>query len=235
MSRNFTNFADMENNENIVKILEYNTHRDKMALPEYGRGVQKMISQIKTIEDKAKRSEQARAIVRVMEILNPSIHLQENWEQALWDHLYMISDYDLDIDSPYPMPEKKTREIAPQMVPLQKKPIKATHYGRNIESIIDLIAEEEEGEVKNAMIRDLGIYMRTQYLIWNKDSVTDSTIFADIEKLSDGRIKVPEGISLGEVSKQANFSRPGLGAGPSQQKNRLAKRQQNQKGFKKRK
>jgi len=225
----------MENNENIVKVLEYNTHRDRMTLPEYGRGVQKMINRVKTIEDRDKRSEQARAVVRVMEILNPSIHLQENWEQALWDHLFMIADYDLDIDSPYPVPEKKVREVAPLAVPLQKKPIKATHYGRNIESIIDLIAEKEEGEVRNAMIRDLGIYMRTQYLIWNKDSVTDETIFADIEKLSDGRIKVPEGISLGEISKQANFSRPGLGVGPSQSKNRGQKRPQNQKNFKKRK
>jgi len=226
----------MENNENIVKILEYNTHRDKMALPEYGRGVQKMIQQVMSIQDREKRSEQARAVVRVMEILNPSIHLQDNWEQALWDHLFMISDYSLDIDSPYPMPEKKAREAAPQMVPVQKKPIKATHYGRNIESIIDLIAEKEDGQVKSAMIRDLGIYMRTQYLIWNKDSVNDATIFADIEKLSDGRIKVPEGISLGEVSRQANFSRPGLGPGLSQQqKNRGSKRQQNQKNFKKRK
>ena len=94
---------------------------------------------------------------------------------------------------------------------MKKNPIKARHYGRNIESIIDLIATEPEGEVKTAMIRSLAIYMRQQYLIWNKDSVADETIFADIEKLSDYRIKVPEGLSLSKISGDANFSRPGLG------------------------
>ena len=94
---------------------------------------------------------------------------------------------------------------------LKKKPVKANHYGRNIESIIELITQEPEGEVKTAMIRSLAIYMRQQYLIWNKDSVADETIFADIEKLSDYRLKVPEGITLSRISNDANYSRPGMG------------------------
>jgi hypothetical protein len=98
----------------------------------------------------------------------------------------------------------------PRVIPLKGKPVKATHYGRNIESIIDLIASEPEGEVKTAMIRSLAIYMRQQYLIWNKDSVADQTIFNDIEKLSDYRIKVPEGISLTRIADSASFSRPGM-------------------------
>lgn len=196
--------------ENTVRILEYNTHREKVTLPEYGRGVQKMVEHIKTIEDKAKRSEQAKAVVRVMEILNPSIHGQENWEHTLWDHLYIISGYDLDIDAPYPMPQRKDIEAVPHVVPVQKKPIKATHYGRNIESIIEIIVEKEDGEQKTAMIRDLGIYMRTQYLIWNKDSVNEETILNDIVKLSDGRITIPEGLQLGEVSRQTSYNRPGM-------------------------
>jgi hypothetical protein len=96
------------------------------------------------------------------------------------------------------------------VIPLKNKPVKATHYGRNIESIIDLIAGEPEGEVKTAMIRSLAIYMRQQYLIWNKDSVADQTIFSDIEKLSDYRIKVPEGISLTKIADSASFARPGM-------------------------
>lgn len=217
--------------DNIVQILQYNTHREKLRLPEYGRLIQKMVDDVKKIEDRDKRSEQARAVVRSMEILNPSIHNQENWERTLWDNLFILADYDLDIDAPFPMPEKTVIESRPQVVPVQKKPIKATHYGRNIESIIDLISEKEDGEVKNAMIRDLGIYMRTQYLIWNKDSVSDQTIFQDIEKLSDGRIRVPEGISLGEISQKANFSRPGINPGGQNNKNR----KQNRPQFRKRK
>lgn len=196
--------------ENIVNMLEYNTHRETLALPEYGRGVHKMIAFVKTIEDREKRTRQARAVVRVMEILNPAVHSQENWEQMLWDHLFIMADYDLDIDAPYPVPARKEIESAPNIIPIQKKPIKASHYGRNIESIIELIAEKPDGEEKTAMIRDLAIYMRTQYLIWNKDSVSDSTIFSDIEKLSDGRVKVPEGMELSQLSRQASYNRPGM-------------------------
>lgn len=201
--------------ENIVNVLEYNTHREKMTLPEYGRLVQKLVENVKQIPDREKRSQQAKAVVRIMELLNPSIHQQENWEHTLWDSLYIIADYDLDIDSPFPVPQRKEVEAVPRVIPVQKKPVKATHYGRNIESIIELIAAREDGEEKTAMIQDLAIYMRTQYLIWNKDSVEDRTIFNDIEKLSDGRIKVPEGLELTQINKQATFNRPGLGAGDS--------------------
>ena len=197
------------NEENPI-ILDYNTEREKLAMPEYGRNVLKMVEDLKRIEDRTKRSEQARAVVRVMEILNPQVHSADNWEQKLWDHLYIMAGYDLDVDSPYPMPSPEQRKSRPEIIPLKKKPIKATHYGRNIESIIDLIASEPEGEMKTAMIRSLAMYMRQQYLIWNKDSVADTTIFSDIEKLSDYRIKVPEGLTLSRISSDSNFSRPGM-------------------------
>ncbi len=197
------------NEENPI-ILDYNTEREKLAMPEYGRNVLKMVEDVKRIEDRAKRSEQARAVVRVMEILNPQVHSADNWEQKLWDHLYIMAGYDLDVDSPYPMPSPEQRKSRPEIIPLKKKPIKATHYGRNIESIIDLIASEPEGEMKTVMIRSLAMYMRQQYLIWNKDSVADTTIFSDIEKLSDYRIKVPEGLTLSRISSDSNFSRPGM-------------------------
>ena len=197
------------NEENPI-ILDYNTEREKLAMPEYGRNVLKMVEDVKRIEDRAKRSEQARAVVRVMEILNPQVHSPDNWEQKLWEHLYIMAGYDLDVDSPYPMPSPEQRKSRPEIIPLKKKPIKATHYGRNIESIIDLIASEPEGEMQTAMIRSLAMYMRQQYLIWNKDSVADTTIFSDIEKLSDYRIKVPEGLTLSRISSDSNFSRPGM-------------------------
>ena len=201
----------MDINEHSIKLY-YNTEREKLAMPEYGRFILEMIETLKTIQDKDKRSEQARAVIKSMEILNPQVHQQEDWEHKLWDHLYIIAGYDLDIDSPYPAPEQTFMETKPVPIPLKTKPVKANHYGRNIESIIDLIAGHEDGEVKTAMIRSLAVYMRQQYLIWNKDSVADETIFKDIEKLSDYRIKVPEGIELGKISGSANFSRPGLSA-----------------------
>lgn len=208
-------------------MLDYNTEREKLSMPEYGRNVLKMVERMKSIEDRQKRTEQAKAVVRVMEILNPQVHLEDNWEQKLWDHLYIMAGFDLDVDSPYPVPTQEALQAKPMVIPLKKKPIKATHYGRNIESIIDLIASEEDGEQKTSMIRSLAIYMRQQYLIWNKDSVADYTIFDDIEKLSDYRIMVPEGISLTKISSDASFSKPGLNldfGGQNRKQNGQAKR-----------
>ena len=200
--------------------LEYNTQREPLKMSEYGRNILKMVEQLREIPDKAKRTEQARAIIKTMEILNPQVRQQENWEQKLWDHLYMIAGFDLDIDSPYPCPVKEDFETKPVPLPMKGTKIRATHYGRNIEKILDLLAAEPDGEVKTQMIRSLAIYMRQQYLIWNKDSVSDETIFADIEKLSEYKIKVPEGITLGKVSENADFSRPGIGNQGGQGKNK---------------
>lgn len=199
----------MENKEIDTCKLLYNTERVRLYIPEYGRNVQKMVEYLKTIEDREKRNEQAKAVIKVMEIINPAVKLQENFEHKLWDHLHIISGFSLDVDSPYPVPAPESLNEKPQMVPIEKRPIKATHYGRNIENIIELIASTEDGEVKTGMIRTLASYMRQQYLIWNKDTVSDQTIFQDIEKLSDYRIKVPEGLELGRTDAGANFSRPG--------------------------
>lgn len=234
----FVIFADcekvtnMENMEIDACKLVYNTERVKLHIPEYGRNVQKMVDYLKTIEDRGKRNEQARAIIKVMEILNPSVHLQDDYEHKLWDHLFVISGFDLDVDAPYPMPTPESLHLRPEVVPIMKKPIKANHYGRNIENMIDLVAEKEDGETKTSMIRSLAIYMRQQYLIWNKDTVSDETIFQDIEKLSDNRIKVPEGLRLGRVDAGQNYSRPGIGQ-PKQGRNQNMRQRNNQKNYRK--
>ena len=199
----------MENKDIETCKLLYNTERVRLYVPEYGRNVQKMVDYLKTIEDREKRNEQARTVIKVMEIINPAVHPQDHYEHTLWDHLHIISGFDLDVDSPYPVPAPESLNEEPLPVPIQKKPIKAVHYGRNIENIIELIALTEDGEIKTAMIRSLAIYMRQQYLIWNKDTVADETIFQDIERLSDYRIKVPEGLQLSRIDSSANYARPG--------------------------
>lgn len=219
----------MENKETDTCKLLYNTERVKLYIPEYGRNVQKMVDYLKTIEDRQKRNEQAKAVIKVMEILNPAVHLQENYEQKLWDHLYIISGFDLDVDAPYPMPAPESLQERPQMVPIQKKAIKAVHYGRNIENMVEMIAEKEEGETREAMIRSLAVYMKQQYLVWNKETVTDDMIFQDIETLSEGRIKVPEGISLGKIDNVNGFARPGNPQGKQNNRNHRQKNQKNRK------
>jgi len=196
-----------------TNLLDYNTEREALKMPEYGRNILKMVEMLKGIPDRDKRSEQARAVIKSMEILNPQVHTQEDFQHKLWDQLYIISGFNLDIDSPYPCPVPEEFETKPVPIPMKGSKIKAAHYGRNIEKIINLLCDEPDSEIKTEMIRSLAIYMRQQYLIWNKDSVADETIFADIEKLSDHRLKVPDGISLSKISMDANYSRPGQGNG----------------------
>ena len=169
-----------------------------------------MVEKMKTIPERDKRTEQVRAIVKVMELLNPQVRQLDNFEHKLWDHLYMIAGFDLDVDSPWPCPVEEELNTRPVPIPMKGEKIKATHYGRNIEKIINLLCDEPDGELKTEMIRSLAIYMRQQYLIWNKDSVSDETIFKDIEKLSEYRLKVPEGIKLHQISADASYARPGL-------------------------
>ena len=212
----------MEASENSIKLY-YNTEVEKLQMPEYGRLVLQMVEQVKAIPDRAKRTRQAQAVVKVMETLNPQVHQQENYAQKLWDHLFIIAGYDLDVDSPYPKPVPEVVNSRPDPIPLNTKPIRARHYGRNIESILDLIATEPDGEMKTGMIRALAIYMRQQYLIWNKDTVTDQTIFQDIERLSGGRVKVPAGLELSKLSADVSFSRPGMNMGGGNKANKGGK------------
>lgn len=226
------NIGIMEINEIDTCKLLYNTERVRLYIPEYGRNVQKMVEYIKTIEDRQKRNEQARAVIKVMEIINPAVKLQENFEHKLWDHLHIISGFSLDVDSPYPVPAPESLNEKPLMVPIEKRPIKATHYGRNIENIIELIAQTEDGDAKTEMIRSLAVYMRQQYLIWNKDTVSDQTIFQDIVKLSGDRITIPEGLELNRVDNGANFSRPGQNQSKGNKNQRQKNNQKNRKQHK---
>ena len=186
--------------------MDYNTYREKLILPEYGRHVQKMIERVKGIEDKQKRSEQIQAVVNVMALLNPSLKDYPDYKRKLWDHVYAIAGYDLDIDAPYEKPSPAQKAAKPDPIPVDKTPIKATCYGRNIENMIDLVAGIEDDTVKTEMIRTLARYMRQQYLIWNKDSVADETILNDMARLAQGKLEIPEGLELGAV--HGEFNRP---------------------------
>ena len=209
----------MENKEMDTCKLLYNTERVKLYIPEYGRNVQKMVDYIKTIEDRQKRNEQARAVIKVMEILNPAVHLQDNFEQKLWDHL--------DVDAPYPMPAPESLNEGPRPVPIQKQQIKAAHYGRNIENMIELIASHQDDEAKLAMMRTLAGYMKQQYLIWNKDTVSDASIYNDMEMLSDGKITVPD--SLRNERLEISHSHQRQGNNGQGKKNGNFKQKNNQK------
>ena len=182
--------------------MDYNTQRDKLLMSEYGRHVQDMVNYVKNIPNKEKRNEQIQAVVAVMGTLNPQLRDINDFKHKLWDHVQVIADFDIDIDSPYPTPTKETLNTKPNVIPIQKSPIKIAHYGRNIQNMIDVIAEKEEGEIKVYMIKTLASYMMQQYLIWNKDTVEEQTIFRDIVALSNGRITIPEDMHLSSVQSE---------------------------------
>jgi len=222
--------------------MDYNTGREKLIMPEYGRYIQQMIEKVRGIEDREKRSEQIKAVINAMSALNPQPKDVQDARQKLWDHAYQIAGYDLDVDSPYPVPERADYEARPEKIALETKPLKAAHYGRNIQNMVDAIAARPDDELKDMMIKAMALYMRQQYLIWNKDTVSEETIFADIAKLSEGRLTVPSHIHLDAVGANASFSRPGMMAlnissggynRPGQQSNSKNGKKNNKKRWKK--
>lgn len=194
----------------------YNTTRAKLLMPEYGRHVQDMIEYVVNIPDRQKRNEQIQAVVSVMGTLNPQLRDVVDFRHKLWDHVQIISDFKIDIDSPYPLPSRESVQTKPDPIPLKKDKIRASCYGRNIQNMIDLIADREDDDVKKHMIRVIAIYMKQQYLIWNKDSVSEETIFEDIKALSGGRLTVPADVHIGSGMADASTRKPHI-PGNSQQ------------------
>ena len=202
-------------------------------MPEYGRHVQKMVEQVKAIEDKEKRNEQIKAVVSVMGILNPQLRDQPDFKHKLWDHVQIISGFDIDIDSPYPLPTKEDFMTKPEPVPFSTEPLKAAHYGRNIQNMVNVIASMPDDEERDKIIKSMAVYMRQQYPIWNKDTVSEETIFKDIEILSGGKLIVPEHIHLENISSKEKFARPGImGQNSMQTPQRQNFRKQNNKNNK---
>ena len=146
--------------------MDYNTTRDKLIMPEYGRHIQKMVEQVKEIPDKEKRNEQIKAVVQVMGILNPQLRDQPDFKHKLWDHVQIISGFDIDIDSPYPLPTQEDFMTKPDPVPVNYEPLKAAHYGRNIQNMVNVIAAMPDDEERDKIIKSMAVYMRQQYLIW---------------------------------------------------------------------
>jgi hypothetical protein len=123
---------------------DYNTQRRKLRLPEYGRHIQKMIQYVKTIEDREERNRQMMAVIAVMGNLNPHLRDIVDFRHKLWDHVYLIADFDIDIDSPYPIPVPETFDEKPQAIPYPQSPLAVMHYGRNVENILNAIAKRPE-------------------------------------------------------------------------------------------
>ena len=206
--------------------MDYNTQREKLILPEYGRYIHNMVQDAKKIPDKEARTRQIKAIINAMSMLNPHLREVNDYQHKLWDHVYIIADYELDVDAPFPPPVREAFVTKPHAIDAEREPVKIMHYGRNIQNMVKAIASKPEGEERDAMTMALASYMRKQYLFWNKDTVSDNTIFNDIRSLSNGTLIVPEGAKLSEI--QGEFRQPNTQRAPQRQnqwhKNKKKKR-----------
>jgi len=183
-------------NENI----EYNTQREHLTIPEYGRSVQKMVEFTITIADREQRSKAAQTIVNVMLALNPHLRELADYKHKLWDHLHIISDFKLDVDSPYPAPSKESTQTKPQRIKYPTGAIRYKYYGRTMESMLAKVAEMEEGQGKEQITQNLANFMKMSYLTWNKDTVDDSTIINHLDELSKGNLKLHESARLNHTA-----------------------------------
>lgn len=177
----------------MIDQLEYNTERQKLIIPEYGRHIQKMVEHAVTIEDLEKRNKIAKSIIAVMGNLNPHLRDVPDFQPMLWDQLFIISDFKLEVDSPFPIPTKEELMERPEPLDYPQNFPKYRFYGNNIKRMIDVANEWEDGEKKEALVLTIANHMKKSYLNWNKDTVEDDVIFGHLFELSDGKINLREG------------------------------------------
>ena len=172
----------------MIENIEYNTERNKLIIPEYGRHLQKMIDYAVSIEDFEERNKVAKAIIDVMGNLNPHLRDVNDFKHKLWDQLFIISDFKLDVDSPFDKPTREELAERPEPLPYPQNFPKYRFYGNNIKRMIDVALRWEEGDLKQALVVTIANHMKKCFLNWNKDTVTDIVIFNQLFELSDGKI-----------------------------------------------
>ncbi len=168
--------------------MEYNTSLPHMIIPEYGRNIQKMIDFAKTVKDKTERNKVAQSIIDVMGALNPHLRDITDFKHKLWDHLFIISGFKLDVDSPYPMPTAATFQTKPDRIKIPSQKIKYKHYGKITEDVIEKASQYPEGPEKEVLTEVIANLMKRSYLTWNRDTVSDQTILSQMEELSKGKL-----------------------------------------------
>ena len=186
--------------------MEYNTNRTKLLMPEYGRNIQQMVEYCKSILSKEERNEVAKTIVEFMGQRNPHLRDEENYKHKLWDHLYILADYDLDVDAPYPFPTKEELAQKPNRMDYPSFENEYKFYGKSILQLIDRAIELEEGEEKEALIQVIANNMKKSYNVYNKEHVQDEVIFRHLKELSQDKLDLT-GIETLDKSKIYHPSR----------------------------
>ena len=208
--------------------MEYNTQLPHLQIPEYGRNIQVMIEHCVTIEDRDERNKCAKAIIQIMGQLNPHLRDIADYTHKLWDHLFLISKFKLDVDSSYPRPTPETFTTKPKNVPYPASKIRYKHYGKTIERIIDVAKKYEEGPEKKELTRLIANHLKKSYVNWNKDSVTDDVIFNQFKEMTNNELVIDEAMALTHANelknKNHNNQTPiSISSGGGKNKNRFNK------------
>ena len=174
----------------MIDNIEYNTEREHLIIPEYGRHMQKMINYAKSRETKEERNKVAKAIISVMGNLQPHLRDVPDFQHKLWDQFFIMADFDIDVDSPYPLPSREELYARPETLKYPQNFPKYRFYGNNIKTMIDVACTWEEGDLKEALVYTIANHMKKCFLNWNKDTVEDDVIFGHLRELSDGKIDI---------------------------------------------
>lgn len=170
--------------------MQYNTTRGRLLLPEYGRNVQNMIRHAMEIEDREERNRAARAIIEVMGQLNPHLRDVDDFRHKLWTHLFIMSDFKLDVDSPYEIPKKEMLDEKPALMPYPKSKIRFGHYGQYTQKILETASEMESEEEKEYLTKQMGNFMKKQFLSHNNSAVENNVIAEQLSELSHGVLEI---------------------------------------------
>ena len=175
-----------------METLQYNTKRSQLIIPEYGRHVQLMINQIMETQDRDDRNKMAKAVIGIMGNMNPHLRDVPDFQHKLWDQLFIMSNFELDVDSPYEKPQKEVLAQKPERLAYPQRNPKYRFYGNNIKSMINVTSNWEDGDLKNALVYNIANHMKKCFLNWNKDTVQDEVILNHLFELSDNKLKVSE-------------------------------------------
>jgi hypothetical protein len=187
----------------VNPTFDYNSTRSKLLLSEYGRNVQNMVKYIVALPTKEERNKYAAVVIELMGFLNPHLRDVADFKHKLWDHLHIISNFQIDVDSPYPPPDPEKIHEKPQPLKYPHQRIKYKHYGKTIEMMIAKAKSIQEPDRRNHMVQAIANFMKMAYVQWNKDSVADETILAHLHELSGGELKLDENVNLAKVEYRA--------------------------------
>ena len=173
-----------------IKGLDYNTHREKLLMPEYGREIQKMVDYAIGLPNKQERQDCANEIIRMMETKVPDLRSNADFEQMLWDHLFLMSHKQLDIDWPYDVSEAEKIQNKPNAVPLPQENIRLRHYGKLIEELFEKLKEMPDGEERDILAYYTANQMKRNLLTWGHGSMSDEKVADDLARFTDGVIQL---------------------------------------------